>query len=51
MEVPIYYTFKGFKENYLSDLEKWLNIYIDGEEKDFLERACHIYITNIFLKS
>lgn len=36
MEVPFYYSFKEFKENYETDLKKWLEVYTEGEEKDYL---------------
>ncbi|QZO84367.1 hypothetical protein [Riemerella anatipestifer] len=36
MEIPFYTSFKEFKDNYETDLEKWLSIYPDGDEMDYL---------------
>lgn len=36
MEIPFYYSFKEFKENYETDLKKWLEVYTEGEEWDYL---------------
>lgn len=43
MEVPFYYSFKEFKENYETDLKKWLEVYTEGEEWDFLNNVDNIY--------
>lgn len=43
MEVPFYYSFKEFKENYETDLKKWLEVYTEGYEKYFLECLKNVY--------
>lgn len=43
MEIPFYYSFNEFKNNYNYDLEKWLNTYPDGDEKDFLDCLYNLY--------
>ncbi|MCO7316865.1 hypothetical protein PG592_06065 [Riemerella anatipestifer] len=43
MEIPFYTSFKEFKDNYETDLEKWLSIYPDGNEDEFLEEAKDLY--------
>ncbi|AGC40764.1 hypothetical protein [Riemerella anatipestifer] len=37
MKIPFYTSFKEFKDNYETDLEKWLSIYPDGDEMDYLK--------------
>lgn len=37
MEIPFYYSFKEFEENYTDDLKKWIKTYPDATEKLFLE--------------
>lgn len=43
MEIPFYYSFKEFKENYETDLKKWLEVYTEGEEKYYLDEIDKIY--------
>ncbi|MDY3391115.1 hypothetical protein PG653_07825 [Riemerella anatipestifer] len=43
MEIPFYTSFKEFKDNYETDLEKWLSIYPDGSEKDYLDYVYNTY--------
>lgn len=43
MDYPIYYTFKDFEGSYQTYLEKWQSIFIDGEEKEFLDEIYKIY--------
>lgn len=43
MEVPFYYSFKEFKENYETDLKKWLEVYTEGDETDFLNKVNSVY--------
>ncbi|MDR7783830.1 hypothetical protein RIU05_06250 [Riemerella anatipestifer] len=51
MEIPFYTSFKEFKDNYETDLEKWLSIYPDGDEMDYLgcvyERYSDYAVTDI----
>ncbi|MSN85649.1 hypothetical protein [Riemerella anatipestifer] len=51
MEIPFYTSFKEFKDNYKTDLEKWLSIYPDGDEMDYLgcvyERYSDYAVTGI----
>ncbi|MFX1613069.1 hypothetical protein JZ948_09235 [Riemerella anatipestifer] len=51
MEIPFYTSFKEFKDNYRADLEKWLSIYPDGDEMDYLgcvyERYSDYAVTDI----
>ncbi|MBT0550050.1 hypothetical protein [Riemerella anatipestifer] len=51
MEIPFYTSFKEFKDNYETDLEKWLSIYPDGDEMDYLgcvyERYSDYAVTGI----
>ncbi len=51
MEIPFYTSFKEFKDNYRADLEKWLSIYPDGDEMDYLgcvyERYSDYAVTGI----
>ncbi|QYQ97840.1 hypothetical protein [Riemerella anatipestifer] len=49
MEIPFYTSFKEFKDNYETDLEKWLSIYPDGDEMDYLKLVEDYY--NKTLKS
>lgn len=44
MDIPFYISFKDFKDNYQTDLEKWLNIYPDGNEDEFLKDAKDLYL-------
>lgn len=48
MEVPFYYSFKEFKENYENDLKKWLEVYTEGEEQDFLDILFNKYKNSIY---
>lgn len=43
MEIPFYYSFKEFKENYETDLKKWLEVYTEGDETDFLNKVNSVY--------
>ncbi|MCO4304678.1 hypothetical protein [Riemerella anatipestifer] len=43
MEIPFYTSFKEFKDNYETDLEKWLSIYPDGNEDEFLKDVKDLY--------
>lgn len=43
MEVPFYYSFKEFKENYETDLKKWLEVYTEGNEADFFREIGFYY--------
>ncbi|MDY3363036.1 hypothetical protein PG623_03380 [Riemerella anatipestifer] len=43
MEIPFYTSFKEFKDNYETDLEKWLSIYPDGNEDEFLKEVKELY--------
>lgn len=43
MEIPFYTSFKEFKDNYKTDLEKWLSIYPDGNEDEFLKDVKDLY--------
>lgn len=43
MDIPFYTSFKDFKDNYETDLEKWLNIYPDGNEDEFLKDVKGLY--------
>ncbi|ADQ81344.1 hypothetical protein [Riemerella anatipestifer] len=43
MEIPFYTSFKEFKDNYKTDLEKWLSIYPDGNEDEFLKEVKELY--------
>ncbi|MEE3725155.1 hypothetical protein V2H21_07225 [Riemerella anatipestifer] len=51
MKIPFYTSFKEFKDNYETDLEKWLSIYTDGDEMDYLgyvyERYSDYAVTGI----
>jgi hypothetical protein len=35
MEIPFYYSFKEFEENYKNDLGNWLEKFPDAIEKNF----------------
>lgn len=41
--MPFYYSFKEFKENYETDLKKWLKVYTEGEEWYYLDEIDKIY--------
>ncbi|MDY3317320.1 hypothetical protein PG630_08385 [Riemerella anatipestifer] len=43
MKIPFYTSFKEFKDNYKADLKKWLSIYPDGSEKDYLDYVYNTY--------
>ncbi|MCO7318876.1 hypothetical protein OKE80_05850 [Riemerella anatipestifer] len=43
MKIPFYTSFKEFKDNYETDLEKWLSIYPDGNEDEFLKEVKELY--------
>ncbi|MDR7832300.1 hypothetical protein RIU52_09510 [Riemerella anatipestifer] len=51
MKIPFYTSFKEFKDNYKADLKKWLSIYPDGDEMDYLgyvyERYSDYAVTDI----
>lgn len=36
MELPFYYSFKDFQENYTLDLRNWIDTYPDADEIDYL---------------
>lgn len=43
MEVPFYYSFTEFKENYNDDFKRWKEVYTEGGEEDFLCAIMDIY--------
>lgn len=43
MEIPFYYSFKDFTDNYETDLQNWLKDYPDGTETDFFIEARELY--------
>lgn len=43
MEVPFYYSFKEFEENYKTDLENWLKNYLDADEIDYKKELLSTY--------
>ena len=43
MEIPFYYSFKEFETNYKTDLENFLKVYPDADEKDFLYQLVELY--------
>ncbi|MDY3505100.1 hypothetical protein [Riemerella anatipestifer] len=49
MKIPFYTSFKEFKDNYKADLKKWLSIYPDGDEMDYLTHIEGFY--NEYLNS
>ncbi|MEY8761734.1 hypothetical protein [Chryseobacterium tongliaoense] len=44
MEIPLYYNFKEFDENYNKNLKIWLNNYPDADEIDYLNELRSQYI-------
>lgn len=44
MEIPFYTSFKEFKEHYKTDLEKWLNLYPDDNEEEYLNDTKSLYL-------
>jgi len=43
MDLPIYYTFSEFKENYPTDFNKWKSLYKEGSELDFVKELISLY--------
>lgn len=43
MEVPFYYSFKEFKENYKFNFDRWKSIFTNGSENDFLDEVEEVY--------
>lgn len=43
MELPFYYSFAEFQENYSSDFDRWRGIYIEGSELDFVNELISLY--------
>ncbi|MDV3472082.1 hypothetical protein CMU02_11890 [Elizabethkingia anophelis] len=43
MEIPFYYTFKEFEENYNNDLKKWFDSFPDAGETDYLNELRNEY--------
>lgn len=39
MEIPTYYSFNEFVENYETDFTQWLEIYPDGDEENFINEV------------
>lgn len=38
MELPIYYTFSEFKQNYNKIFQNWKKVYSEGNEEDFIKQ-------------
>lgn len=43
MEIPFYCSFNDFQNNYENDLKKFLNVFQDATEKDYLKEVIKIY--------
>lgn len=43
MEIPFYYSFNDFKNNFENDLKKFLNVFQDATETDYLKEVIKIY--------
>lgn len=43
MEIPLYFSFKKFSDNYDNDLKNWSKIYSESDEFDFLNELAKIY--------
>ena len=43
MEIPFYYSFNDFKNNFENDLKKFLNVFQDATETDYLKEVINIY--------
>lgn len=43
MEIPFYYSFNDFKNNFENDLKKFLNVFQDATETDYLKEVLKIY--------
>ena len=43
MEIPFYYSFKEFENNYKPDFKNWLKIYDEATEEDFLFELKNLY--------
>ncbi|SFN09403.1 hypothetical protein SAMN05421741_101100 [Paenimyroides ummariense] len=49
-QIPIYHSYTEFESNYDSDFKKWLDVYPDGREFDFIaevERKYSFFFTDI----
>ncbi|MDC8098436.1 hypothetical protein [Chryseobacterium rhizosphaerae] len=38
VNLPVYYTFSEFQQNYNEVFQNWKKVYAEGEEKDFIEQ-------------
>ncbi len=43
MEIPFYYSFAEFQENYNNDLKNWLEVFKDADETNFLNELKVLY--------